>query len=65
MLETFKRAFGLPDLRRRLLFTLAVLLIFRFAAHVPVPGLNQLQLTRSSTRARTRPDRRLRASSTS
>lgn len=44
MLETFKRAFGLPDLRRRLLFTLAVLLIFRFAAHVPVPGLNQLQL---------------------
>ena len=44
MLETFKRAFGLPDLRRRLLFTLAVLLIFRFAAHVPIPGLNQLQL---------------------
>ncbi len=44
MLETFKRAFGLPDLRRRLLFTLAVLLIFRFAAHIPVPGLNQAQL---------------------
>lgn len=44
MLDTFKRAYGLPDLRRRLLFTLGVLLVFRFAAHVPVPGLNQLQL---------------------
>ncbi len=44
MLDTFKRAYGLPDLRRRLLFTLGVLLVFRFAAHVPVPGLNKLQL---------------------
>lgn len=44
MLETFRRAFGLPDLRQRLLYTLAVLLIFRFAAHVPVTGLNTAQL---------------------
>jgi len=33
-------AFRLPDLRRRLLFTFAMLVIFRFVAHVPVPGVD-------------------------
>jgi preprotein translocase subunit SecY len=33
-------AFKLPDLRRKILFTLALLVAFRFAAHVPVPGVN-------------------------
>ena len=33
-------AFKLPDLRRRILFTLAMLVVYRFAAHVPVPGVN-------------------------
>jgi len=31
-------AFSQPDLRRRILLTLALLVIFRFVAHVPVPG---------------------------
>jgi len=30
----------LPDLRRRILFTLAILAVFRFLAHVPLPGVN-------------------------
>ncbi|HEY48517.1 MAG TPA: preprotein translocase subunit SecY [Dehalococcoidia bacterium] len=34
-------AFRLPDLRRKLLFTFAMLVIFRFVAHVPVPGVDQ------------------------
>ncbi|MFL2640414.1 MAG: preprotein translocase subunit SecY [Dehalococcoidia bacterium] len=29
-----------PDLRARLLFTFAILLLFRFIAHVPVPGVD-------------------------
>lgn len=29
-----------PDLRNRLLFTLGILVIFRFIAHVPVPGVD-------------------------
>jgi preprotein translocase subunit SecY len=33
-------AFHLPDLRRRILFTLGMLVIFRFVAHVPLPGVN-------------------------
>ena len=33
-------AFKLRDLRRRILFTIAILVAYRFAAHVPVPGVN-------------------------
>lgn len=40
MLETFRNAWKIPELRRRLLFTLAMLIVFRFGAHVPVPFLS-------------------------
>jgi preprotein translocase subunit SecY len=30
----------LPDLRRRILFTLGILVVFRFIAHVPLPGVD-------------------------
>ena len=33
-------SFRLPDLRRRLLFTFAMLVVFRFVAHVPLPGVD-------------------------
>jgi len=33
-------AFSLPDLRRRLLFTISMLIVFRFIAHVPLPGVD-------------------------
>lgn len=33
-------AFSLPDLRGKLLFTLFILIVFRFVAQVPVPGAN-------------------------
>jgi preprotein translocase subunit SecY len=33
-------AFSLPDLRRRILITLGILVVFRFIAHVPLPGVN-------------------------
>lgn len=44
MLQSLRLAFGLPDLRRKLLFTLGILVIFRLAAHVPVPGLDRAAL---------------------
>ncbi|MBI3286951.1 MAG: preprotein translocase subunit SecY [Chloroflexi bacterium] len=31
-------AFKLPDLRRKILFTLGILVVYRLAAHIPVPG---------------------------
>ncbi|MDO8689330.1 MAG: preprotein translocase subunit SecY [Dehalococcoidia bacterium] len=37
MLEVILNAFRLPDLRRKLLFTFAMLVVFRFIAHVPLP----------------------------
>ena len=45
MLQAVTNAFRLPDLRRRILFTLAILVIYRFLSHIPVPGvdLNQLR----------------------
>jgi preprotein translocase subunit SecY len=33
-------AFRLPDLRKRILFTLGILVVFRFIAHVPLPGVD-------------------------
>ncbi|MSQ37157.1 MAG: preprotein translocase subunit SecY [Chloroflexi bacterium] len=37
-------AFRTRDLRNKLLFTLSMLVVFRFLAHVPLPGVNQDQL---------------------
>ena len=34
-------AFRTPDLRRRILFVLGMLVIFRLLAHVPVPGVDR------------------------
>jgi preprotein translocase subunit SecY len=33
-------AFSLPDLRRRILVTIGILVVFRFIAHVPLPGVD-------------------------
>lgn len=40
MFEAVKGAVKLGDLRKKVLFTLAMLLVFRIGAHIPVPGLN-------------------------
>jgi len=40
LLQAMLDAFHLPDLRRRILFTLGMLVIFRFIAHVPLPGVD-------------------------
>ncbi|MDH6578045.1 preprotein translocase subunit SecY [Kitasatospora sp. MAP5-34] len=40
MLSAFARAFKTPDLRKKLLFTLGIVALYRVGAHVPVPGVN-------------------------
>ncbi|MBV7411647.1 preprotein translocase subunit SecY [Dermabacteraceae bacterium TAE3-ERU27] len=40
MLHAFARAFKTPDLRNKLLFTLALLAIYRFGVFMPTPGVN-------------------------
>src|ERR687888_43176 len=37
-------AFRTPDLRNKILFTLGMIIVFRFLAHVPLPGVNEAQL---------------------
>ena len=46
MLQALLNAFRIPDLRQKLLFTLALLVAFRFIAHVPMPGVNLAALER-------------------
>ena len=41
MLGSFGDAFRLPDLKRRILFTLGVLFVFRLGAHIPTPGVDR------------------------
>ena len=43
MFQTLRNAFKIADLRKKLLFTVGLLLIYRIGAHVPVPGLSQAQ----------------------
>ena len=45
MLEAVRNAFRLPDLRRKLLVTLGILVIYRLMAHIPVPGVNREALS--------------------
>ncbi|QAY64450.1 preprotein translocase subunit SecY [Xylanimonas allomyrinae] len=40
MLSAFARAFRTPDLRRKLLFTIAIMAIFRVGSFIPTPGVN-------------------------
>lgn len=41
MLQAVFNAFKIPDIRRKILFTLAMLVIFRMIASVPVPGVDR------------------------
>lgn len=40
MLRAVANAFKLPDLRKKILFTAVILVIYRFASHVPIPGVD-------------------------
>ncbi len=44
MLEKFLNIFRIPDLRKRVLFTLGILAVYRLGAWIPTPGVNYRQL---------------------
>ena len=46
MLTAFARAFKTPDLRKKLLFTLAIMALFRLGSHVPTPGVDAQAVNR-------------------
>ncbi|MDE1162850.1 MAG: preprotein translocase subunit SecY [Acidobacteriaceae bacterium] len=40
MLEKLQNVFRIPDLRKRIFFTLGLLAVYRLGAHIPTPGIN-------------------------
>ena len=40
MIEKFRNIFAIPELRRKILFTLGILMIVRLGAQVPIPGID-------------------------
>lgn len=46
MIEGFRDAFRLPDLKRRILFVIAALFVYRLGAHIPTPGIDAEAMSR-------------------
>ncbi|MDD4570985.1 MAG: preprotein translocase subunit SecY [Clostridia bacterium] len=46
MLSTLVNAWKLPELRKKIIFTLLMFLVFRIAAHIPVPGVDSAALSK-------------------
>jgi len=41
MIKTVRDAWGIPDMRKKMVFTLLMLFVFRIGANIPVPGINR------------------------
>ncbi|MDK9700223.1 MAG: preprotein translocase subunit SecY [bacterium] len=44
MLQTLRNIFNIPELKRRILFTLGIFFVYRLGAHVPVPMIDRVAL---------------------
>ncbi len=53
MLSAFLNAFRTPDLRKKILFTLGILVVFRLGSSIPVPNVNLQSIRECSTLATT------------
>jgi preprotein translocase subunit SecY len=42
-LDAFANVFRIPDLRKRVLFTLGLLAVYRLGGHIPIPGINMIR----------------------
>ena len=51
MLKTIKNAFKTPEIRKRLLYTLLLIVLFRLGSHISVPGVNTIALQEITTGA--------------
>ena len=40
MLQSLRNIWDIPDLRKRVLFTLGLLAVYRLGNHIPTPGIN-------------------------
>ncbi len=53
MLEKLTNIFRIPDLRKRILFTLAMLFVYRLGGHLPTPGIDTSKLEQFFTQGST------------
>jgi preprotein translocase subunit SecY len=44
MFEALANAFRVPDLRKKILFTLAIIALYRVGSHIPVPGVSRAMI---------------------
>jgi preprotein translocase subunit SecY len=44
MIRTVQAAWGIPDMRKKIIFTLLMLVVFRVGSNIPVPGMNRAVL---------------------
>jgi preprotein translocase subunit SecY len=52
MVESLRNVFAIPELRRRVLFMLAMLAVYRIGNHIPTPGVNTEALAMLAEQAR-------------
>ncbi|MEO0117199.1 MAG: preprotein translocase subunit SecY [candidate division WOR-3 bacterium] len=45
MIQNIPNIFKIPDLRKRILITLALVIVYRLGAHIPTPGINAAALS--------------------
>lgn len=45
MLEAFQNIFRIPELKKRVLFTLGMLAVYRVGCHIPTPGIDSVALS--------------------
>lgn len=47
ILEAIQNVFKIPDLRKKVLFTIGMLILYRLGGHIPLPGINMSALSRA------------------
>jgi len=52
MIESFRNVFAIPDLRKRVIFTFAVLAIYRLGAFIPAPGVDPVAIAEFTDQAK-------------
>jgi preprotein translocase subunit SecY len=46
VLQSIRNIFKIPELKNRVIFTLAMLAVYRISAHIPTPGINGAELSK-------------------
>ena len=49
--DSFGNIFRVPELKKRILFTLSLIVVYRIGAHIPTPGINAVALAELFARA--------------